>query len=55
MARPEVIAEMDKVRDAYTCDAVAASAGAAALEDQDYARRGWDHVRSERQRSVACG
>jgi histidinol-phosphate aminotransferase len=50
IAQPAVIAEMNKAKDRYNCDSVAAAAASAALDDQDYARRSWDHVRSERQR-----
>ena len=50
IAAPAVVSEMNKVKDSYNCDAVAISAAAAALEDQDYARRTWEHVRAERAR-----
>jgi histidinol-phosphate aminotransferase len=50
IAAPAVVSAMNKVKDSYNCDAVAVSAAAAALEDQDYARRTWEHVRSERVR-----
>ncbi len=50
IAAPAVVSEMNKVKDSYNCDAVAVSAAAAALEDQDYARRTWEHVRAERAR-----
>ena len=50
IAAPAVVAEMNKVKDSYNCDAVAVSAAAAALEDQDYARATWKHVRAERAR-----
>jgi histidinol-phosphate aminotransferase len=50
IAAPAVVSAMNKVKDSYNCDAVAVSAAAAALDDQDYARRTWEHVRSERVR-----
>ena len=50
IAAPAVVSEMNKVKDSYNCDAVAVSAAAAALEDQDYARRTWEQVRAERAR-----
>ena len=50
IAAPAVVSEMNKVKDSYNCDAVAISAAAAALEDQDYARHTWEHVRAERAR-----
>ena len=50
VARPEVIREMNKARDSYPCDAVSVTAATAAILDQDYARKTWEHVRSERQR-----
>ena len=50
IAAPAVVSAMNKVKDSYNCDAVAVSAAAAALEDQDYARRTWEHVRAERVR-----
>lgn len=36
VARPELIAGMQKVKDSYNCDAVAIAAATAALEDQDW-------------------
>ncbi|MBV8781048.1 MAG: aminotransferase class I/II-fold pyridoxal phosphate-dependent enzyme, partial [Phycisphaerae bacterium] len=45
-----VIAEMMKVKDSYNCDAIAAIAAAAAMEDREYAARSWEHVRNERER-----
>ena len=50
IAAPELVSEMNKVKDSYNCDAVAISAATAALQDQDYARRSWEHVRAERAR-----
>jgi len=50
IAAPAVVSEMNKVKDSYNCDAVAISAAAAALDDQDYARHTWEYVRAERAR-----
>jgi histidinol-phosphate aminotransferase len=50
VAQPEVIAEMMKVKDSYNCDAVSQALATAAIEDQEYARRTWEHVKSERLR-----
>jgi len=50
VAQPAVIEQMMKVKDSYNCDAIAIIAAAAAIEDQEYARRTWEHVRAERQR-----
>jgi histidinol-phosphate aminotransferase len=50
VARPEIIGEMMKVKDSYNCDAIAQAAATAAIEDQDYARRTWEHVKTERAR-----
>ena len=54
IAQPQVIAEMMKVKDSYNCDAIAVAAATAAVEDQAYARAGWERVRSERQRLSAA-
>jgi histidinol-phosphate aminotransferase len=50
VAAPDIVAEMNKVKDSYNCDAVAIAAATAALDDQAYARRSWQHVRQERAR-----
>ena len=50
VAQPAVIHEMMKVKDSYNCDAISACAAAAAMEDQEYAQRSWDHVKGERAR-----
>ena len=50
IAAPAAINEMTKVKDSYNCDAIAIAAATAALSDQDYARRSWQAVRSERTR-----
>ena len=43
-----------KTRDSYSVDAVAEVVGAAALEDQRYARRTWQAVRAERERVITA-
>src|SRR5204862_117426 len=48
VARPEVIAEMMKVKDSYNCDAIAIVAATAAVQDREYAKMTWTHVRQER-------
>lgn len=53
IAQPQVIREMNKARDSYPCDAISIVAAMAAIEDQDYARKTWEHVRSERNRVSA--
>jgi histidinol-phosphate aminotransferase len=50
VAQPAVIEQMMKVKDSYNCDAIAIAAATAAIEDQDYARFTWDHVKAERTR-----
>jgi histidinol-phosphate aminotransferase len=50
VARPDVIKEMNKARDSYPCDAISVAAATAAILDQDYARKSWEQVKSERQR-----
>ena len=53
VARPQVIAEMMKVKDSYNTDAVSIIAATAALNDQEYARQGWQAVRVELKRVSA--
>lgn len=53
VAQPQVIAEMNKAKDSYPNDALSIAAATAAIEDQEYARRTWEHVRGERQRVSA--
>jgi histidinol-phosphate aminotransferase len=50
VGRPEVIAELMKVKDSYNVDAVSIAAATAAIEDQDHARQIWAKVRAERGR-----
>lgn len=53
VAAPSLIAEMNKVKDSYNCDAIAVAAATAAIGDQAYARKTWEHVRRERARVSA--
>lgn len=50
VAQKQVIAEMNKAKDSYPCDALSIAAATAALEDQEYARKTWEHVKRERAR-----
>jgi histidinol-phosphate aminotransferase len=50
VAQPQVIREMNKAKDSYPNDALSIVAATAAIEDQEYARKSWEHVKSERQR-----
>ncbi len=50
VARPAVIEQMNKVKDSYNCDAIAIVAATAAVQDREYAKMTWDHVRAERSR-----
>jgi len=50
VAQPHVIEQMVKVKDSYNVDAISVVAAAAAIQDQEYAQRTWEFVRSERQR-----
>lgn len=50
VARADVIKEMNKARDSYPCDAISVAAATAAILDQEYARKTWEHVKSERNR-----
>ena len=36
IARPEIVAELNKVKDSYNCDTLSLLGGTAAIEDQDY-------------------
>ena len=53
VAQPQVIKEMNKAKDSYPNDALSIVAATAAIEDQEYARKSWDHVKAERQRVSA--
>lgn len=50
IGQPAVIEQMMKVKDSYNCDAISVVAATAAIEDQEYALRSWQHVKDERQR-----
>ena len=50
IAQAPVIEQLMKVKDSYNCDAISIVAATAAIQDQEHAKRGWDHIRSERQR-----
>jgi histidinol-phosphate aminotransferase len=50
IAQAAVIREMNKARDSYPCDAISVAAATAAIRDQEYAKKTWEHVRAERQR-----
>lgn len=54
IAQSQVIGEMMKVKDSYNCDAISILAATAAIEDQAYAKAGWERIRSERQRVSAA-
>jgi histidinol-phosphate/aromatic aminotransferase/cobyric acid decarboxylase-like protein len=43
VGQPPVIAEMMKVKDSYNTDAISVIAATAAIQDQTYAERSWDH------------
>lgn len=53
IGQKHVIAEMNKAKDSYPCDAISIAAATAALADQDYARKTWDHIKRERARMSA--
>lgn len=50
IAQPQVIRELAKAKDSYPCDAISIAAATAAMLDQDYARKTWEHVKLERAR-----
>jgi len=50
VALPHVIEEMMKVKDSYNCDAISIAAASAAIQDREYAMRGWQTIKEERQR-----
>jgi histidinol-phosphate aminotransferase len=53
VAQPEVIFEMNKVKDSYNADAISVLAATAAIEDQAYARQTWENIRAERKKLTA--
>ena len=50
IATPELIRELNKVKDSYNCDALSLACAAAALEDQDYMRQTRAKILSTRAR-----
>ncbi|HEU0264815.1 MAG TPA: histidinol-phosphate transaminase [Geobacterales bacterium] len=50
IARPEIIAALDKIRDHYHLDRLALVAARAALSDQEHLRRNVERIRATRQR-----
>jgi histidinol-phosphate aminotransferase len=52
LAQPQVIREMEKVKDSYNCDAISVAAATAAIEDQEYAEMTWRNIRGERHRVI---
>lgn len=50
VARPELVRELNKVKDSYNCDVLALAAAEAALADQDYLRETVAKVRTTRGR-----
>ncbi len=53
IAQTQVIAEMMKVKDSYNCDAISIAAATAAIQDREYAMRGWQNIKEERERVSA--
>jgi histidinol-phosphate aminotransferase len=54
IAHSDIVREMSKVKDSYNCDAISVAAAAAAISDQDYARRTWTKIRAERGRLTSA-
>src|SRR5271156_3707968 len=50
IGQPELLRELNKVRDSYPCDVIAIAAATAAIRDQDWAKKSWDLVLSERKK-----
>ncbi len=50
IGQPELLRQLEKVRDSYPVDALAIAAATAAIEDQPHARSTWDRVKAERAR-----
>ncbi len=48
IAQPELLKQLEKVRDSYPVDAVSIAAATAAILDQDYAKSTWQKVIAER-------
>jgi histidinol-phosphate aminotransferase len=50
VGQPDLLRQLEKVRDSYPVDAIAIAAATAAIEDQPHARATWDKVKAERVR-----
>ena len=50
---PAIIAELNKVKDSYNCDALSLAGAQAALEDRDYMRQARSRILATRQRLAA--
>ena len=50
LGHPDVVRQLNKVRDSYNCDALAQAAATAALRHADVAAESWARVRAERER-----
>jgi histidinol-phosphate aminotransferase len=50
VARPELVAEMRKVKDSYNCDALSIAAACAALEDREWLRTNTERIKATRAR-----
>ncbi len=50
LGHPELLRQIEKVRDSYPVDAISIAAATAAIEDQNYARGTWEKVKAERGR-----
>ncbi len=50
VAAPEIVAELNKVKDSYNCDTLSLAAGKAALEDQGYLNQTRSKILATRQR-----
>ncbi len=50
LAQPQLLQQLEKVRDSYPLDAIAQAAATAAIQDQPYAKETWQKVITERTR-----
>lgn len=53
VARPEMIRELEKVKDSYNCDALSIAAATAAIGDRDWQRANREAIRATRGRLAA--
>jgi histidinol-phosphate aminotransferase len=53
IGQPELLRQVEKVRDSYPVDALAIAAATAAIEDQSHARDTWEKVKAERARMTS--